>query len=272
MNLSRHLIFMDDELVKECASSELLLEQKREYDPKCFDLGTCLNLELQAINFKLVTYQSSTQASGGHCEPDCRDLTGLGFPLHGSSAKPRDENRSIRTSSGSVMISRAAQRFEDANTEKPELAITNTVLVLPWKYETRPCLHLYTLSAQSFKLCSSSKTRERGRPPWGTYDGSDQRSLSLCSAHGHPRLRKIILNCNNQQQLILKDKNFITFMRLLPLIALLFATYRALLLVLTATLAGDGALRDAALAGDSDLGHAMFLLTASTAFINVIIA
>ncbi|KAL0682478.1 hypothetical protein Bca4012_049325 [Brassica carinata] len=33
-----------------------------------------------------LTYQSSTQASGGHCEPDCRDLTGLGFPLHGSPA------------------------------------------------------------------------------------------------------------------------------------------------------------------------------------------
>ena len=45
-----------------------------------------------------------------------------------------------------------------------------------------------------------------------------------------------------------------------------------LLLVLIATLAGDGALRDAALAGDSDLRHAMFLLTANTAFINVIIA
>ncbi|KAF3576155.1 hypothetical protein DY000_02034038 [Brassica cretica] len=33
-----------------------------------------------------LTYQISTQASGGHCEPDCRDLTGLGFPLHGSPA------------------------------------------------------------------------------------------------------------------------------------------------------------------------------------------
>ncbi|KAF3540168.1 hypothetical protein F2Q69_00022189 [Brassica cretica] len=35
------------------------------------------------------------------------------------------------TSSSSVMISRAAQRFEDPNTEKLELAITNTILVLP---------------------------------------------------------------------------------------------------------------------------------------------
>ncbi|WZZ65692.1 hypothetical protein YC2023_077062 [Brassica napus] len=48
-------------------------------------------------------------------------------------------------------------------------------------------------------------------------------------------------------------------------------TFTVLLLVLTATLAGDYARRDAALAGDCVLGHDAFLLTANCAFINVII-
>ena len=72
-------------------------------------------------------------------------------------------------------------------------------------------------AAQSFRLCSSSKTRERGRSPWRTYEWSDQLSLSLRSAHDHPFQKKSLIS-NNQQLLILKDKCSII------LIALLLAT------------------------------------------------
>lgn len=45
----------------------------------------------------------------------------------------------------------------------------------------------------------------------------------------------------------------------LIVIMFFFVRQRALLLVLTATLSGDYARRDAALAGDCDLGQATFL-------------
>ncbi|KAF2556428.1 hypothetical protein F2Q68_00015587 [Brassica cretica] len=74
-------------------------------------------------------------------------------------------------------------RLEDTSTEKLELAITNTVLVLPWKYETRPYLHLYTLSAAPSFVQAQKRERER-RKQRNVMD-YDQISVSLCSAHDH---------------------------------------------------------------------------------------
>ncbi|KAF3543942.1 hypothetical protein DY000_02002374 [Brassica cretica] len=77
------------------------------------------------------TLAVSARASGLNFRLDEKKLKLKGvisFPLHGSFASSE-----TRASSSSVAISKAVQKFEDANTEKLELAITNTFIALPWK-------------------------------------------------------------------------------------------------------------------------------------------
>ncbi|KAL0645236.1 hypothetical protein Bca4012_043527 [Brassica carinata] len=74
------------------------------------------------------------------------------FPPHGSSTSSQ-----MGTSPSSVTIFRAAQRFEEVVTEKPELAITDTILVLLWRYETWLYLHLYT--SPHFRKAPASTSR-----------------------------------------------------------------------------------------------------------------